>query len=78
MQRLMSHLIAIGVTLLVILGLPRLPAVIGLGLPSWFSSVWLVLAILVLLAHLQRAKIIGLGRHKEPGEQEKLRDRAES
>ncbi|HBK84740.1 MAG TPA: hypothetical protein DDZ53_01760 [Firmicutes bacterium] len=70
--RRISHLVAILVTLLVIIGLPRLPAIVGLGLPSWFSFAWLVLAILVLLAHLRRAQLFRRSPSKSPSKQQKL------
>ncbi len=63
-RRLWSHLAAIMVTLIVVIGLPRLPALIGLGLPSWFSFAWLLFAVVVLLAHLQVAQLFGTGKRK--------------
>lgn len=63
MQRsVRSHIVAIVVTLIVIIGLPQLPVMLGLGLPSWFSIFWLLLAVLVLMAHLSRARLLGKQR----------------
>ncbi|NLY53795.1 MAG: hypothetical protein GX060_04125 [Firmicutes bacterium] len=75
MKQRISLLLAIVVTLLVILGLPRLPAIFGVGVPSWFSTAWLLLAILVLLSHMHRAEVLGRKRHDQPKRRE--RDRAD-
>lgn len=67
MQRsVTSHIAAIVVTLMIIVGLPQLPVVFGLGLSSWFSSFWLLLAVLVLLAHLYRARLLGRQHQEQP------------
>lgn len=67
MQRgVMSHIVAIVVTLIIVVGLPQLPAVFGLGLSSWFSGLWLLLAILVLLAHLYHARLIRRQHQEQP------------
>jgi fatty acid desaturase len=70
-RRRISHVVAILVTLIVIVGLPWLPAIFGLGLPSWFSFAWLVLAILVLLAHLRRAQLFTRSQSKSQIKQQK-------
>lgn len=76
-RRLKSHMVAILVTIVIIVGLPRLPAVFGLGLPSWFSLFWLLLAVLVLLAHLQRAQLLGRGYQPLSRQEKKRRSRSE-
>ncbi len=77
-RRLRSHLVAILVTLLIVIGLPRLPAIFGLGLPSWFSLFWLLLAVLVLLAHLQRAQLLGRRYRTASKQKHKQRRRSET
>ncbi|HHW99168.1 MAG TPA: hypothetical protein GX738_06020 [Firmicutes bacterium] len=77
-HRLRSHLGAIVVTLIVIIGLPRLPAVVGLGLPSWFSLAWLLFAVLVLLAHVQRAQLFGQRKPMELEQGDRRRSRSET
>ena len=57
------------VTLLVVYGLSRLPAIFGFNLPGWFTLFWLLLALCVLLAHLEGAHIIG--RPSAPPEKER-------
>lgn len=57
-RRFRSHLLAIIVTLVIVMGLPRIPAILGQGLRSWYSVAWLLFAILVLFAHLQRAQLL--------------------
>ncbi len=69
-RRLHSHIVAIIITLIIIFGLPRLPAILGSGLPGWFSLFWLLLAVLALLAHVQRAQLFRR-QHGEQVEQEK-------
>ena len=55
---IVSHLAAIFVVLLIIKGLLHLPPLAVKGLPGLYTLVWLVFAVLVLLAHLQQALLL--------------------
>lgn len=62
MKRFTSHLYAIGIAALVMVGMSQLPAVTGWNVRSLFTIAWLLLASLALLAHMRRAKLIGQPR----------------
>lgn len=71
---IVSHLAAIFVVILIINGLLHLPPLAAKGLPGLYTLVWLVFAVLVLLAHLQQALLLD----KRPTTSSSVQKRAKS